>query len=122
MVSNLTSKSMSHKSGAHSFRSMSMIYFFYTDKVENLLHYFVKGNLWIFSCFFVLIDQSEPCLTIECTALIEGRLIGTMYRNYHHSVLTLYLLYLPGLPPKILQSSGSGVCMSYTDLCMSSQV
>ena len=48
--------------------------------------------------------------------------IGTMCHNYHRSVLTLYLLYLSGLPLEILQSSGSEAYMSYMDLCMPSQV
>ena len=48
--------------------------------------------------------------------------IGTMYRNYHHSVLTVYLyLYLSRSSPKDPVTLKSVACMSYKDLCMPSQ-
>ena len=48
--------------------------------------------------------------------------IGTVYRNYHHSVLTVYLLYLSRSSPKVPQPSSLGARMSYMDLYVPSQV
>ena len=70
------------------------------------------GQLAILNMSFIY-DKTSHC---------KGGMIGTMYHNYNRSVLTLYLLYLSRSPPKILRSSSSGMCMSYTDLCMHSQV
>ena len=46
---------------------------------------------------------------------------GTMYRNYHHSVLTVYL-YLSRSSPEDPVTLKLGACMSCMDLCMPSQV
>ena len=47
-------------------------------------------------------------------------MIGTVYRNYHHSALIVIFIF-PGLPPEDPATLKSGVCMSYMDLCMPSQ-
>ena len=70
-MSDLTSKSVCYKRGACPYRIWSMTYFFYMDKLENVFHQYVKGNLTILSHFAVLFDQSEPCIAIEHTASIE---------------------------------------------------
>ena len=54
-----------------------------------------------------------------CSVVI---LIGTMYCNYHHSVLILYLLFLSRSSPKDFAILKLGVRMSCMDLCMPSQV
>ena len=46
--------------------------------------------------------------------------MGTVYRNYHRSVLTVYL-YLSRSSPKDPVALKSGACMSYMGLCVPSQ-
>ena len=50
----------------------------------------------------------------------KGGMIGTVYRNSSSSTNNNYLSFQI-FSPKILQTSSSGVRMSYTDLCMPSQ-
>ena len=51
-----------------------------------------------------------------------AQVIGTVYHNYHHSVPTLSLLYLSRSSPEDPATLKLGVCMSYMDLCIPSQV
>ena len=51
----------------------------------------------------------------------KGGMIGTVYHNYHHSVLTVYL-YLSRSSPKDPVTLKLGVRMSCMDLCVPSQV
>ena len=50
----------------------------------------------------------------------KGGMIGTVYRNYHHSVLTVYL-YLSRSSPEDPATLKLGARMSYMDLCMPNQ-
>ena len=71
IMSSLTFKNVCYKSGARSYRIRSMCYCFYMDKLENVLHLYIKGNLTILSHFAVIIVQSKPCIATEYTASIE---------------------------------------------------
>ena len=49
----------------------------------------------------------------------KGRMIGTIYRNYHHPALIIIFVF-PDLPPKILQtSSQEHACPTWTYACLS---
>ena len=54
------------------------------------------------------------------TSLGKGGIIGTVYHNYHHSVLTVYL-YLNRSSPEDPATLKLGELMSYTDLCVPNQ-
>ena len=50
----------------------------------------------------------------------KGGMIGTVYHNSSSSTNNNYLSFQI-FSPKILRTSSSGACMSYTDLCVPSQ-
>ena len=73
------------------------------DAVENLRKGIVLGGLDTFSSIPIIVQYDSKPTTI-CHSMKENRtqftMIGTVYHNYHHSVLTLYLLYLSRSSPQ----------------------